>query len=112
MTADWPTDYGGGGNNGAFRDDNRHGAFQEYNAGADEIPASARRSSDTRISSTAPPKAKEPAKEVNLLEGFDDDDVPISNNKPAFTDKALPSLGNQGASTEGFFRSSFFFPLF
>ena len=91
------------GSSGSFRDTQRSGGFEEYDAGGDEDPsATARRStsisqkigssSRRTTGSTAPdsaPTPKEP--EIDLLGGFDD--IPSSATSNSFaTDKELPAL--------------------
>lgn len=97
------------GSSGGFRDSQRSGGFEEYDAGGDEDNAtSTRRSNSTSQRSagssrrtTAPaapapaPKPKEP--EVDLLGGFDDD-IPSSATSNSFaTNKDLPALSTPAA---------------
>jgi len=129
------TDYGNGsyGSGGAgsssnfsggrdsFRDDNRRGTFEEYNAGDDEVIPSPTRAglshsnslpSQTRAGGKtreAAPAAAPVVQEVDLLDGFGDDD-PFSvagstttggNGMGLATDKALPAVASVGSPSVG-----------
>ena len=94
------------GNSGGFRDTQRSGGFEEYDAGGDEDPStSARRSTSisqktggsSRRTATAPPPAPKPKEpEVDLLGGLDD--IPSSATSTSFaTNKALPALTTPAA---------------
>lgn len=97
------------GSSGGFRDTQRSGGFEEYDAGGDEdTSTSPRRSTSTSQRTggssrrtTAPtasapaPKPKEP--EVDLLGGFDED-IPSSATSNSFaTNKELPALSTPAA---------------
>src|ERR1700730_13760235 len=84
--------YAGSSTSTGFRDDRRRSTFQEYNAGEDEISVPSRRRDSTshRVDTSPPPtdvreppaspaKLNKPAKAVNLLDGFDDEDA-LENN--------------------------------
>ena len=92
------------GSSGGFRDTQRSGAFEEYDAGGDEDPSSTARrstsisqkigSSSRRTAPDTAPTPKEP--EIDLLGGFDD--IPSSATSNSFaTDKELPALTTPAA---------------
>jgi epsin len=103
--------YSGSGSGSGFRDSSDKRDFEEYDAGDDEDRDTTTTSSNSRSnvrsstsistsSTRAPPQRKataplpppEPVKEVNLLDGFDDEPTPSTNTG---TNKALPLVGNQ-----------------
>lgn len=104
--------YGGGGGSSSFRDQNSRREFDEYDAGDfEERPSrssstSARQSSSSRQPRSSVPSSSAPAapakpvappvKEVDLLGGFGDDEVPAVA-PPAFS-KPLPTPTAASAS--------------
>ncbi|TFY73954.1 hypothetical protein EWM64_g10058, partial [Hericium alpestre] len=103
-------EYNNSGGSGGFRDEGSRKGYEEYDAGEyEEGPrrsdstsrrtgaASTSRSSTLTTSRSAPAKAPEPAKEVDLLGGFGDDE-PVA--APAKAEKALPALTALNVSTD------------
>lgn len=99
------TDYSG--NGGGFRDTQRSGGFEEYDAGGDEDPSATTRrstsisqktggSSRRTTSSTAAPAPKPKEPEIDLLGGFDDISSSAAGNSFA-TNKDLPALTTPSA---------------
>ncbi|KAF9533295.1 hypothetical protein CPB83DRAFT_846209 [Crepidotus variabilis] len=100
---------GGGGSSSrgggsSFSDNARNQQFEAYDAGDDEIPHSATRTSTstrrstpsaatpTRKATAPPPPAPAPIKEVDLLGGFDEDSFAAPPSAGLATNKALPAV--------------------